>query len=215
MGFVVRRAADAAGYGVRADVSVGPESSRRYRERVRPRRHVSWWPFHWSARKWKRTELPDELRASRALQPGERILSFGYAGDGSGVVATDRGLWLREDREMHRVDWARIGILAPTRRRLAFTYLSEELQDQEVREVDLADPGEVVDAAWDQMADYTICAEKVLVQGSLAVRVVGRRSPYSDEVYWGFVPDPGLDLADSDVQMRAAEALFRVRAEHG
>lgn len=182
---------------------------------MRPRRHVSWWPFHWSPRRWKRTDLPDELRAAISLQPGERILSFGFTQDGAGVVATDRGLWLREGSGMQRVDWARIGTLAPTRKRLEFTYLSENLEDQEVRVVDLVDPGEVVDAAWDQMADYTIAAEKVRVQGDLTVRVVGRRSPYSDEVVWGFVPEPGVDIADSDVQMRAAEALFRVRAESG
>ena len=156
----------------------------------------------------RRELLPDAVRASLSLEPGERVIAAARVGGDGWLVATERAL------------------LAGDRRTLWTDVVHARWDDeQQVLAVDLApgagtsmrlaltDPGRLPETVHERVMASIVVTRRVPVPGGW-VRVVGRDGG-DGVVRWQVIADPGVDAAADDVRTAADSAVAALRAELG
>jgi hypothetical protein len=136
--------------------------------------------------------LPDDARDSLELGHREKLLAAARLPDGSWVAATAIGLvgagW--------RVDWAWVmhaKWYAETEL-LSFTWLDPTGALHE-KELELVDPGRLPETVHERVVATIVFSRRVSVGAGRGVRVVARRQPKAQEVFWQVVPDAGVDVS--------------------
>lgn len=156
--------------------------------------------------------LPAAARAALVLERGERVISYAVGADGY-VVATDRALHLPggEPRigweHIEHAEWQRGGL--HVRETAPF---GEAPKEHAVRVTDSRTLPEVVR---ERVTSTIVVNQHAPLHGNLGVRVVGRRSPATDDVVWTLVFDSGLDPRDPELRARASQLLEEVRQQTG
>jgi hypothetical protein len=157
----------------------------------------------------RRELLPDDVRASLPLEPGERVIAAARDRGQHWVVATERALLIGD----RRTPWTDV-------------VHAQWDDEQQLLAVDLApragtsmrlaltDPGRLPETVHERVMDSIVLSRRVPVPGG-AVRVVARRGDGSEETLWQVVPDAGTDLADPAVRDRVETSLSELRAELG
>jgi hypothetical protein len=164
-----------------------------------------------------RREQPPAAAVAR-LSPGERVVSWADAADGSAVVATQLGLWLPGPDGSERVWWHlvdkavwRAGTLTVTAAEDSGSGVLDELAPRTVR---LAVPRDLPPTVRARV-ERSIAFTRHYPLSAGGVRIVGRRVPGQDGLSWQLVFDAGTDRDDPAVRRQAAEMLAEARAEVG
>jgi len=157
----------------------------------------------------RRQHLPDEVRASLPLEPGERVIAAARDRGDSWLVATERAL-LAGDR---RTPWTDVVHARWDDQQLLLTVDLAPGAGPSLR-LALTDPGRLPETVHERVMDSIVLSRRVPVPGG-AVRVVARRGDGSPETLWQVVPDAGTDLADPAVRERVEASLSVLRAELG
>jgi hypothetical protein len=164
--------------------------------------------------RWPRrtTKIPDEVRTSLGLAPGERVLAEARLSAGSWLVASDRGLVGPE----LRLDWSSITHAQwyDGESALSVTWVDEKgaLHDRMLR---VEEAGQLPETVHERVTATILLSRRVRAAGSRGVLVVARRQPGSDDLLWQLVPDPGVDATAPDVQARVAAVMRQLAAELG
>lgn len=163
----------------------------------------------WSTRA-RGVAVPPEVLAGLGLAPEERVLAAAPLPAGEWVVATDRSLrvageelawtsivhaaWEREDDVLVIETVAGDGVAAGRRRLL------------------LDAPGDVPVVVRERVMASIVVSQRVPLRGEAGVRVVARRVPGSEAVFWQVVLDEGLDPRDATLRPAIEAALETVQA---
>lgn len=157
------------------------------------------------------------LRRSRrvedvALDDGERTLAAASSPAGP-VVATDRRLLIPVPGGYHSISWDRVDrarwdgdaevlVVAET------APLGSPHRDHRLS---VEDPRRLLDVVREQVTASVVITRYVPVNGSLGVRVTGRRR--GDSLGWVVAVDDGLRIDDPEVRRHVDAAVAQVRAE--
>jgi hypothetical protein len=169
------------------------------------------------SRLWRRERPPAE--AVRSLEPDERVLSWATLDDGSAIVATRHGLWLRGADGPERVPWHLVDKAVWRDGTLTIVAAVDAgdgvLEEQPPRSARLAEPRDLpptVRARVQRSIGYT---RHHALRPAGGVHVVGRRVPGQDGLAWQLVFDPGTDRNDPLLRVQAARLADQARAETG
>lgn len=156
----------------------------------------------------RRERPPQEVRAR--FDADERVLTWGITVDGTPVVATQRGLWLGEERlDWHDIDSAAWddGVLTVTPARVVDGVIEELPQRQWELDVIRKLP-QVVRARVTRSVAFT---EHYPVQPFGGARIVGRRVSGRDGVSWAVRYDAGTDPQNPVVRGQIEEYLAQAQ----
>jgi hypothetical protein len=156
--------------------------------------------------------LPEAAREALDLGQREKVLAAARIPDGSWVAATAIGLvgvgW--------RVDWAWVTHAKwyDETERLSFTWLDPSGALHE-REFELAEPGRLPETVHERVVATIVFSRRVSVGDRRGVRVVARRQPKSQEVFWQVVPDAGVDVSAPEVRAQVDATKRAIADELG
>ena len=152
-------------------------------------------------------------RPDLEVAPGERLLAWATAADGTVVGGTRDALYLPERlpwEQVEAADWdsesstfrlREVGTWGRPRSERAFT---------------LEEPGRLMQLVRERVTASVVLQRHVPVRGQRGVRVIARRAPgRHDELSWVYEFDEGIDPDDPEVRQIAAEALVAAREELG
>jgi hypothetical protein len=145
--------------------------------------------------------------------PGERLLAWATATDGSVVGGTRDAIYLPERlpwEQVEAADWdaetsafrvREVGSWGQPRAEHAFT---------------LEDPDRLLQLVRERVTASVVLQRHVPIQDRRGVRVIARRAPgRHEELTWVYEFDEGVDPDDPEVRRIAAEALVAAREELG
>jgi hypothetical protein len=160
--------------------------------------------------RWRRSDggLPDDVRASLALRPRERVLTTARTRDGRWLAATEAAL-VGADLRIAWTDVAHAQWL-DEESALVLDPVPGAFGSQRFT---LADPGRLPETVHERVMASIVVSRRVAVPGG-AVRVVGR-SGDGGELVWQVVPERGVDLTDPAVRRAADVSVEALRRELG
>lgn len=147
-----------------------------------------------------------------ALDDGERTLASAAAARGP-VVATDRRLLVPTSEGYHSITWDRVD-------RAAWDGDAEVLvvaesaplgSPRHEHRLRVEQPRRLLDVVREQVTASVVITRQVPIDGSLGVRVTGRRR--GDGLTWVVAVDDGLRLDDPVIRRLVDAAVASVRAE--
>lgn len=152
-------------------------------------------------------------RPDLEVAPGERLLAWTTAADGTVIGGTRDAIYLPDRLPWERVEAAgwdsesstfrvrEVGSWGEPQHEYAFTIEESRRLLQLVRE---------------RVTASVVLQRHVPVHGRRGVRVIARRAPgRRDETTWAYEFDEGVDPADPEVRRLAAEAMAIAREELG
>jgi hypothetical protein len=147
-----------------------------------------------------------------ALENGERALASA-ASAGGPVVATDRRLLVPAPDGYHSIGWDRVDRAAWDGDAEVLVVaesapLGSPRRDHRLR---VEDPRRLLDVVREQVTASVVLTRHVPIDGSLGVRVTGRRR--RDGIAWLVAVDDGLHLEDPAIRRLVDVAVASVRAE--
>jgi hypothetical protein len=147
------------------------------------------------------------------VAPGERLLAWTTADDGTVIAGTRDALYVPDRlpwEQVEAADWDRetstfrvreVGSWGRPRAEHAFT---------------IEEPGRMLQLVRERVTASVVIQRHVPVRGSRGVRVIARRSPgRREDLSWAYEFDEGVDPDDPEVRRIAAEALVAAREELG
>jgi hypothetical protein len=146
------------------------------------------------------------------LENGERALASAASAAGS-VVATDRRLLVPTADGYHSIGWDRVDRAAWDGDAEVLVVaesapLGSPRRDHRLR---VEDPRRLLDVVREQVTASVVLTRHVPIDGSLGVRVTGRRR--RDGIAWLVAVDDGLRLEDPAIRRLVDAAVASVRAE--
>jgi hypothetical protein len=146
------------------------------------------------------------------LENGERALASAASAAGS-VVATDRRLLIPAPDGYHSIGWDRVDRAAWDGDAEVLVVaesapLGSPRRDHRLR---VEDPRRLLDVVREQVTASVVLTRHVPIDGSLGVRVTGRRR--RDGIAWLVAVDDGLRLDDPAIRRLVDAAVASVRAE--
>jgi hypothetical protein len=146
------------------------------------------------------------------LENGERALASAASAAGS-VVATDRRLLVPTPDGYHSIGWDRVDRAAWDGDAEVLVVaesapLGSPRRDHRLR---VEDPRRLLDVVREQVTTSVVLTRHVPIDGSLGVRVTGRRR--RDGIAWLVAVDDGLRLEDPAIRRLVDAAVASVRAE--
>ncbi|HZY28483.1 MAG: hypothetical protein ACRDVO_13440 [Jiangellaceae bacterium] len=146
------------------------------------------------------------------LENGERALASAASAAGS-VVATDRRLLVPTADGYHSIGWDRVDRAAWDGDAEVLVVaesapLGSPRRDHRLR---VEDPRRLLDVVREQVTASVVLTRHVPIDGSLGVRVTGRRR--RDGITWLVAVDEGLRLEDPAIRRLVDAAVASVRAE--
>lgn len=146
------------------------------------------------------------------LENGERALASAASAAGS-VVATDRRLLVPTADGYHSIGWDRVDRAAWDGDAEVLVVaesapLGSPRRDHRLR---VEDPRRLLDVVREQVTASVVLTRHVPIDGSLGVRVTGRRR--RDGIAWLVAVDEGLRLEDPAIRRLVDAAVASVRAE--
>jgi hypothetical protein len=160
--------------------------------------------------------LPSDVAAQLSFEPGERQLAWGRSADGRWYVGTNRAVHLPDREGFRAVPWEHVARAEwqSDVDRLTIVEIAEEDTAETRIEVQLEDPGRLLEVLRERISKSLVYSAYTPVRGRSGLSVVGRRPPSGDgPVTWRFVVSAGLDLSDPDVAVAAQRALRQAEAE--
>ncbi len=153
------------------------------------------------------------------MEPGERVLSSARDRQGRWQVATDRALHTDSAAGSRRLPWQRVDRARWDRNseRLVVVEVAEFGMPQPRVELDLDEPGSLLEVVRERVTASVLLSRHVAVPGSRrGLKVVARRPPSGDgEIDWSFWLDGDLDPTDPGVREAADRGLVEAKAELG
>jgi uncharacterized protein RhaS with RHS repeats len=155
-------------------------------------------------------------RASRPdleVAPGERLLAWTTATDGTVIGGTRDALYLPD-----RLPWEQVEVADWDRDTATFRVREVgtwgKPRTEHIFTVD--EPGRLLQLVRERVTASVVLQRHVPVRGSRGVRVIARRAPgRHEELSWVYEFDEGVDPEDPEVRRIAAEALVTARQELG
>ena len=152
-------------------------------------------------------------RPELEVAPGERLLAWTTATDGTVVGGTRDALYLPE-----RLPWEQVE--AADWDSDASTFRVREVgtwgRPRSEHEFTIEEPGRLMQLVRERVTASVVLQRHVPVRGVRGVRVIARRAPgRHDELSWVYEFDEGVDPEDPEVRRIAAEALLAAREELG
>ena len=152
-------------------------------------------------------------RPDLEVAPGERLLAWTTATDGTVIGGTRDALYLPERlpwEQVEAADWDQdsstfrvreVGSWGLPRSEYAFT---------------IDEPRRLLQLVRERVTASVVLQRYVAVRGTRGVRVIARRAPgRHEELSWVYEFDEGVDPDDPEVRRIAAEALLAAREELG
>jgi hypothetical protein len=158
--------------------------------------------------------LPDDVRTSLRLEPGERVLAVAADPEQRLVVATDRDLLLqRRPPEYDRIGWESVDRATFDDGLLRLT--GHDASNAEFRlRVPLEEPGELPRVVRDRVTSSIVLSQHVALRAERGVRVTARRRPGTPGLLWRSRLDDELD-SSPELVSEAESMLAAVRRESG
>ncbi|MCB7135440.1 hypothetical protein [Cellulosimicrobium marinum] len=164
---------------------------------------------------FRRPALPDDVRRSLDLPPGDRVLATAELDDGGWAVATRSSLMTsdRDDGASER-PWSDVdrASYAPETSTITVTWVDGS-PPLALRLVD-ARRSSLVATLRERVQSSVVLSETVTFDAGRAARVAVRRGP-DGALFSQVVTEPGVDLDDPEVAARVDAAEGRVRAASG
>ncbi len=152
-------------------------------------------------------------RPELEVGPGERLLAWTTAADGTVIGGTRDAIYLPERLPWEQVEAADWDSESSTFRvREVGSWGRPRIE----HEFTLEEPGRVLQLVRERVTASVVLQRHVPVRGKRGVRVIARRAPgRHDELSWVYEFDEGVDPDDPEVRRIAAEALLAAREELG
>lgn len=152
-------------------------------------------------------------RPDLALGPGERLLAWAEASDGT-VIGGTRDAFYAPERvpweQVEAADWDRDS----TTLRLSEVGSWGSSRPEHV--YSLTEPDRLVQLIRERVTASVLYQRHVPLDGRRGVRVIARRAPgRAAEITWVYEYDEGIDADDPVVRLAAAQALEAARDEVG
>jgi hypothetical protein len=161
----------------------------------------------------RRRSLPDDVRRSLDLPPGDRVLASAALSGGRWLAATRRALYVADGAEVVRHPWSDVdrASFAPEPAAITVHWVTGAVQ-----ELPLAPPVPVSFAQTfrERVQSSVVHVETVTLPGVGPVRVALRRGE-EGELFTQVIGSGRVDLADPAVVAVLDEAEARVRAAAG
>lgn len=159
----------------------------------------------------RRSRLPDDVKKSLELEPGEQVLVWAQDESGEWLVATDAAL-LVSGRRLSWVLVERAGWDDETWTLSVEMMRPENDEPERLRWVVL-EPGRLPETVRERVDASIVASRRVRVRGSQGLRVVARSARSSAELVWQVLLDPGLDASAPLVQAASEQAVEELRRE--
>ncbi|NYG55564.1 hypothetical protein [Nocardioides perillae] len=167
--------------------------------------------------------LPTRRRPPAGLRgsPGERLLAWASASDGSGAAVggtRDAVLVLPgEGDDVVRVPWEAVEAADwdADEGRLRVSEVGSWGEVRPVHVVALDDPDRLLQLVRERVTASVVLQRHVRLAGRRGVRVIARRAPAGGPLRWLYEYDEGVDPDDPDVRARAEAALAAALEEAG
>ncbi len=152
-------------------------------------------------------------RPELEVGPGERLLAWTTAADGTVIGGTRDAIYLPERLPWEQVEAADWDSESSTFRvREVGSWGRPRIE----HEFTLEEPGRLLQLVRERVTASVVLQRHVPVRGKRGVRVIARRAPgRHDELSWVYEFDEGVDPDDPEVRRIAAEALLAAREELG
>lgn len=161
------------------------------------------------------TSLPDDVKASIAWEPGERVLAVAADAAGRYVVATDRDLVLqRYPPHYSRIGWEVVDKAVFDEDALRLTLHTGDGDIARLR-IPITAPGHLPEVVRERVTASIVVSTHVALRGQRGVRVTARRRPDEDALSWWGSIDEALEPADDGLRWEASQAVSRVRETLG
>ena len=152
-------------------------------------------------------------RPELEVGPGERLLAWTTAADGTVIGGTRDALYLPERLPWEQVEAADWDSESTTFRVREVGSWGRPRTEHEFM---LEEPGRLLQLVRERVTASVVLQRHVPVRGKRGVRVIARRAPgRHDELSWVYEFDEGVDPDDPEVRRIAAEALVAAREELG
>ncbi|HET7350053.1 MAG TPA: hypothetical protein VFJ28_03870 [Marmoricola sp.] len=167
----------------------------------------------------RRGGVPAEVRTRAALPPGEPVLAWAEARDGTWLLGTRRRLVLVPpgEADVPTIPWEEVEDAAwdTEASRLRISEVGQFGQVRPAYSFEMEEPPRLLQLVRERVTSSILLQRRVRVRGRQAITVIGRRSPEGGEVRWMHAYDPGLDPDDPEVRRAADAALAAAMAEVG
>jgi hypothetical protein len=152
-------------------------------------------------------------RPELEVGPGERLLAWTTAADGTVIGGTRDALYLPERLPYEHVEAADWDSESSTFRvREVGSWGRPRIEHR----FTLEEPGRLLQLVRERVTASVVLQRHVPIRGKRGVRVIARRAPgRHDELSWVYEFDEGVDPDDPEVRRIAAEALVAAREELG
>jgi hypothetical protein len=152
-------------------------------------------------------------RPELEVGPGERLLAWTTAADGTVIGGTRDAVYLPERLPWEQVEAADWDSESSTFRvREVGSWGRQRIE----RRFTLEEPGRLLQLVRERVTASVVLQRHVPIRGKRGVRVIARRAPgRHDELSWVYEFDEGVDPDDPEVRRIAAEALVAAREELG
>ena len=152
-------------------------------------------------------------RPELEVAPGERLLAWTTAADGTVIGGTRDAIYLPDRLPWERVEAAGWDSDTSTFRLREVGVWGEPRQEHAFA---IDEPGRLVQLVRERVTASVVLQRHVPVNGRRGVRVIARRAPgRHEEPSWAYEFDEGVDPADPEVRRLAAEAMVIAREELG
>ncbi len=159
-------------------------------------------------------------RTAIEVEPGERVLAWAEATDGTVVAGSREAFYLADGagEVSLRLPWERVEA-ADWDRDASVLQVAEVGtwgEQRVIHRVPLDDPRDLLQLVRERVTASIVLQRHVPVTDRRGLRVVARRSPVGDApVQWFFEYDDGVDPDDDLVRSAASAALAQARADTG
>lgn len=151
------------------------------------------------------------------VEPGERVLAWCEAEDGTVVAGTRDALYLTGDPGV-RVPWELVEAADWDRdtSTLRVSEVGTWGEERPVHELVLAEPQRLLELLRERVTASIVLQRHVPVERRGGLRVIARRAPRGHlPLFWVFEYDEGVDPEDPEVQELRRQALAAAHAEVG
>jgi len=152
-------------------------------------------------------------RPDLEVAPGERLLAWTTAADGTVVGGTRDALYLPERlpwEQVEAADWNSDAAILRVRE------VGSWGRPRTEHAFSIDDPGRLLQLVRERVTASVVLQRHVPVRGKRGVRVIARRAPgRHGDLTWVYEFDEGVDPEDPGVRRVAAEALVTAREELG
>jgi hypothetical protein len=152
-------------------------------------------------------------RPDLEVAPGERLLAWTTAADGTVIGGTRDALYIPARLPWQQVEAAGWDSESAT---LRVREVGTWGQPHAEHTFTVQEPGRLLQLVRERVTASVVLQRHVPVRGSRGVRVIARRAPgRHEDLTWVYEFDEGVDPEDPEVRRIAAEALVAARQELG